>query len=144
MTTISEAGRGVDTRPKVPAGARWLEWVWTLIGGVSVCTKILGIVLTLTIMLGLSVTWQVRAVMDQVFLDELDNRGLSVASDLAARSADPILLSAAGYQSHFILFHLNLPFQKVRVSAWIVRICHQRAESLPSIPSFRTGDKSAA
>ena len=93
MTTVSEAAGEVDTQAFSPASAHWLEWAWTLIGGVSVRTKILGIVLTLTIVLGLGVTWQVRAVMDQVFLDELDNRGLSVASDLAARSADPILLN---------------------------------------------------
>lgn len=71
----------------------WLSKAWALAGGVSVRTKILGIVLTLTIVLGLGVTWQVRAVMNDVFIAELDSRGQSVASDLAARSADPILLN---------------------------------------------------
>lgn len=72
---------------------RLAEEMWSRIGGVSVRTKILGIVLTLTILLGLGITWQVRAAMNQVFFDELDRRGLSVASDLAARSTDPILLN---------------------------------------------------
>jgi len=66
-------------------------WRWT--GGVSVRTKILGIVLTLTIVLGLGVTWQVRVMMSRTLLAELEERGQSVASDLAARAVDPILLS---------------------------------------------------
>jgi signal transduction histidine kinase len=70
-----------------------LERLWTLAGGVSVRTKILGIVLALTTVLGLGVTWQVRAVMAQVFIGELENRGQSVLSDLAGRSVDPILLN---------------------------------------------------
>ncbi|RME85499.1 MAG: HAMP domain-containing protein [Caldilineae bacterium] len=72
---------------------RLLERAWALAGGVSVRTKILGIVLTLTTILGLGVTLQVRAVMERVFIVELESRGVSVASDLAARSADPILLN---------------------------------------------------
>lgn len=71
----------------------WLERSFTLLGSVSVRTKIMGIVLALTIMLGLGVTWQVRSVMQRVFMSELENRGVSVAGDLAARSVDPILLN---------------------------------------------------
>ncbi|MCL1599213.1 MAG: histidine kinase, partial [Actinomycetia bacterium] len=63
--------------------------------GFSVRTKILGIVVTLTLVLGFGVTLQVRAVMTSVMLSELDSRGASVSSDLAARSADPILLNDA-------------------------------------------------
>lgn len=70
-----------------------LERLITLAGSVSVRTKILGIVLALTIVLGLGVTWQVRMVMQRVFMSELENRGVSVAGDLAARSIDPILLN---------------------------------------------------
>jgi len=86
----------------IPAVARWtspttyrpcFERLWKLVGGISVRTKILGIILTLTVVLGLGVTLQVRAVMRQVFIAELESRGTSVASDLAARSADPILLN---------------------------------------------------
>ncbi len=70
-----------------------LEWLWRMAGGVSVRTKILGIVLTLTIVLGLGITWQVRDVMSRTLLTELQERGYSVTSDLAARSLDPILLN---------------------------------------------------
>lgn len=44
-------------------------------------------------LLGLGITWQVRAVMTNVFMNELENRGVSVASDLSERSVDPILLN---------------------------------------------------
>jgi signal transduction histidine kinase len=67
--------------------------LWRVAGGVSVRTKILGIVLTLTIVLGLGITWQVRDVMSRTLLAELQERGYSVTSDLAARSVDPILLN---------------------------------------------------
>ncbi len=60
--------------------------------GFSVGTKILGIVVTMTMVLGLGITLQVRSVMSSVLITELDNRGASVASDLAARAADPLLL----------------------------------------------------
>jgi signal transduction histidine kinase len=60
--------------------------------GVSVRTKILGIVVTMVMVLGLGITFQVRSVMSSVLVTELDNRGASVVSDLAARAADPLLL----------------------------------------------------
>lgn len=81
------------TRPVPVNWGRGAERLWQILGGVSVRTKILGIVLALTAVLGLGVTWQVRVVMDQVFMDELVNRGMSVASDLAARGVEPILLN---------------------------------------------------
>jgi signal transduction histidine kinase len=70
-----------------------LEQWWAWVGGVSVRTKILGIVLTLTVVLGLGVTWQVRLMMNRTLLAELEERGQSVASGLAARAVDPILLN---------------------------------------------------
>jgi len=63
-----------------------------VLGSVSVRTKILGMVLALTLALGLSITWQVSTTTRGVLLEELDLRGGAVASDLAARSIDPILL----------------------------------------------------
>lgn len=68
------------------AFSQWLEELLVAVSGVSVRTKILGIVLALTVTLGLGVTLQVRSVMTGTLLAELDNRGHSVASDLAARS----------------------------------------------------------
>lgn len=69
---------------------RW-EQLLAAVSGVSVRTKILGIVLGLTIALGVGVTLQVRAVMTETLLTELDDRGFSVASDLANRSAPFVL-----------------------------------------------------
>ncbi len=66
-----------------------------VVTGFSVRTKILGILVTLTLVLGFGVTLQVRAVMTSVMETELDSRGASVSSDLAARSADPILFNDA-------------------------------------------------
>jgi signal transduction histidine kinase len=81
---------------------RWAERLWHVAGGVSVRTKILGIVLGLTMLLGLAVTYQVRTVMASVFASELENRGVSVASDLGGRSTDPILLNDT-YALHQLL-----------------------------------------
>jgi signal transduction histidine kinase len=87
MSTVVDA---IAVTSPVRRGA---DRLWQVLGSVNVRTKILGIVLFMTVALGLAVTWQVRTVMVRVFLGELDTRGFSVASDLAARSADPILLN---------------------------------------------------
>ncbi|HHY56625.1 MAG TPA: HAMP domain-containing protein [Chloroflexi bacterium] len=81
---------------------RWAEIVWRVAGSVDVRTKILGMVLALTTVLGLAVTLQVRAVMTRIFAEELESRGVSVASDLASRSIDPILLNDT-YALHQLL-----------------------------------------
>ena len=81
---------------------RWAEVVWRVAGSVDVRTKILGMVLALTTALGLAVTLQVRAVMTSVFAEELESRSVSVASDLASRSIDPILLNDT-YTLHQLL-----------------------------------------
>jgi signal transduction histidine kinase len=87
MTLLAERWRDFTVRQN------WLEQLWKLAGSASVNTKILGIILGLTVVLGLGVTWQVREVMERVFISELENRGFSVARDLAARSVEPILLN---------------------------------------------------
>lgn len=79
-----------DARARFDA---WLNRIRQSAGGFSVRTKILGIVLALTTVLGLVVTWQVRTVMTGVLMNELDSRGQSVVSDLAARTSAPILLN---------------------------------------------------
>jgi len=62
----------------------------TTITGFSVRTKILGIVVTLTMVLGLGVTIQVRNVMTSVLMTELHNSGLAVVNDIVSRSADSV------------------------------------------------------
>lgn len=59
----------------------------------SVRTKILGIVVTMTMVFGLGITLQVRAVMSSVLHTELDNQGAAAVSDLAGRVTDPLLLN---------------------------------------------------
>lgn len=93
-TTSNPASTGPKLAPPPTrfAGARhWLDRLRILVTGVSVQTKIMGMVLGLTISLGLAVTLQVRGVMHETLLAELDNRGFSVASDLSGRAAALIL-----------------------------------------------------
>jgi len=61
-----------------------LDSLWALVGGVSIRTKILGIVLALTIVLGLGITGQVREVMYHTLLDELERLGQALVHDFAA------------------------------------------------------------
>ena len=65
--------------------------IWDVIGAVGVRTKIMGIVLGLVLVLGLGITFQVRATLTQALSRELEQRGISVTRDLAARSTDLIL-----------------------------------------------------
>ncbi len=66
---------------------------WDIAGGVSVRSKILGIVLGLVILLGLGITIQVRQALTQTMAAQLAEQSVSVARDLAARSTDLILLN---------------------------------------------------
>ncbi len=61
----------------------------------SVRVKIMGIVLALVLVLGLGITWQVRVNMTNALLTQLQERGVSIARDLAARSTDLILINNA-------------------------------------------------
>ncbi len=69
-----------------------LDRVWSLVLGVSVRTKIMGMILGLTLMLGFGVTVLVRMSMTRTLVGELEQRGISIGRDLAARSTDPILI----------------------------------------------------
>lgn len=66
---------------------------WSIAGAVSVRTKILGIVLGLVLLLGIGVTVQVRAALTYVMTENLREQSISIARDVAARSADPILIN---------------------------------------------------
>ena len=57
------------------------------ISGVSISTKIMGIVMALTILLGLAFTFQVRNVITKTLQAELHNQGFSIAQDIADRAA---------------------------------------------------------
>ena len=66
---------------------------WITLSKVSVRTKIMGIVLGIVLLLGLTITFQTRASMRQTLTDELEERGSSIAGELAARSTDLVLTS---------------------------------------------------
>lgn len=72
---------------------RLSQRIWDIAGGVSVRTKILGIVLGLVIMLGMGVTIQARYALTATMNAQLEEQSVSAARDLAARSTDPILLN---------------------------------------------------
>jgi len=82
----------VDRLPGLsPAARRLFGRFWAVAGAVSVRTKILGIVLGLVLMLGVGVTLQVRTTLRAALSHELQNRGVSITRDVAARSVDLLL-----------------------------------------------------
>ena len=68
-----------------------LDRLWHFVGGVSVFTKIMGIVLGLIMLLGGTVTVLVRSTMSDALSHELESRGVAIARDLAAQSTDLVL-----------------------------------------------------
>lgn len=66
---------------------------WAIAGAVSVRTKILGIVLAMVTLLGLSITVQVRQTLTRTMDLQLEDQGMSVTRDLAARATDLILVN---------------------------------------------------
>jgi signal transduction histidine kinase len=62
-----------------------------LVLGVSVSTKILGMILGLVVLFGMGFTIQIRTYLTKTLVDQLDRNGLSLARDLAARGSDFIL-----------------------------------------------------
>jgi len=59
-----------------------------LFGKVNILTKIMGIVLALVILLGFWVNLQVQSTLSGTLSEQLDQQGIAVARDLAARSTD--------------------------------------------------------
>ncbi|GAB4410160.1 MAG: HAMP domain-containing protein [Anaerolineae bacterium] len=66
---------------------------WSVAGAVNIRTKVLGIVLGLVLLLGFTVTLQVRNALTRSFDEQLQDRGVSVTRDLAARATDLILVN---------------------------------------------------
>ena len=73
------------------AASRLWQRLWRAFVGVSVGTKIMGIVLGVVVLFSSAVTAHVRASMARTLRHELENRGISIARDLAARSGDLVL-----------------------------------------------------
>ncbi|GFP21560.1 hypothetical protein HKBW3S06_00787 [Candidatus Hakubella thermalkaliphila] len=64
---------------------------WSVAGAVPVRVKIMGIILGLVLLLGLGVTFQIRASLSRTLADQLDKQAISITRDVAARSTDLIL-----------------------------------------------------
>ena len=73
---------------------------WLLRHGVRI--KIMGIVLGLVLLLGFVIAWQVRESMTDALVARLQERGISIGRDLAARSTDLILVNNT-YALHELL-----------------------------------------
>ncbi len=67
--------------------------LWWLISAVSVRVKMMGMALGLVLLLGIGILWQVRASLTRTLQLQLENQSVTIASDLAARATDPILLN---------------------------------------------------
>lgn len=72
---------------------KWLHRLWMIAGAVNIRVKILGIVLAMVFLLGLTVTVQVRQLLAQSMYVQLEEQAVSITRDLAARAADPILIN---------------------------------------------------
>jgi signal transduction histidine kinase len=71
----------------------WFNRFWAVAGAVNIRNKILGIVLGLVLLMGLTVTWQVRSLVARTMYLQLEESAVSITHDLAARSTDPILIN---------------------------------------------------
>ena len=71
--------------------SQWFRRFWAIAGAVSIRGKILGIVLALVLLLGLGLTVQVRVALARTLDVQLEEQGMSVTRDLAARTTDLIL-----------------------------------------------------
>jgi signal transduction histidine kinase len=102
MTAAHETGESDAAKTNEDAGSRttsdasgvledaWLDRTKAFVGRFSVRTKILGIVLALTIMLGLGITWQVRSATSGLAESELFTRGEAIAAEVAEQVAEPL------------------------------------------------------
>lgn len=68
----------------------WPDRAKAFAGRFPVRTKIIGIVLALTTILGLGITWQVRSAMTGFAESELSSRGEAIALEVAAQVAEPV------------------------------------------------------
>lgn len=86
---------------------------WDLAGGVSVRTKIFGIVLGSTILLSLGFAVQVQTTQRDLLEQKSQEQGLSIARDVAARATDLILVHDI-YSLHQLLHETQNNYQDVR------------------------------
>jgi signal transduction histidine kinase len=80
----------------------WFDRFWAIAGAVSIRTKIMGMVLGLVTLLGITATLQVRAMFTRTLEARLEEQSISITRDLAARSTDLILINNV-YALHQLL-----------------------------------------
>ncbi len=78
---------------ELPLPAAVFNRFWEIAGAVSIRTKILGLALGLVLIVGIGNTLQTRSILVENMEAQLRDQSISVARDLAARAADPILLN---------------------------------------------------
>jgi signal transduction histidine kinase len=78
---------------KYPMWSQWARRLWRVVGAVNIRIKIMGIVLGLVVLMGVTVTLQVRANLTRTFDELLQEQSISIGRDLAARSTDLILIN---------------------------------------------------
>ena len=93
--------------------ARLWAHFWHYAGGVSVRTKIFGIVLGSALLLSVAFILQARRTFYHLMEGELRQLGLSVARDVAARSTDLLLINDL-YAVHILLRDTRASFPDVR------------------------------
>ncbi len=95
----------------------WTERVKAFAGRFSVRTKIIGIVLLLTTILGLGITWQVRDAMSTLVESELAVRAETIALEVAVHVADPVadqdIATVAGILDDAVASHPDAIFALV-------------------------------
>lgn len=74
-------------------GTQWGARLWKIAGAVNIRVKIMGIVLGLVVLMGATVTLQVRANLIRTLNQLLEEQSVSIGRDLAARSTDLILIN---------------------------------------------------
>jgi signal transduction histidine kinase len=67
------------------------NWFWKYAVGVSIRIKIIGIVVVIIMIFCAAITFQLRNNLTTTLYEQLENQGMAIARDLAARSTDLIL-----------------------------------------------------
>ena len=93
---------------------------WAIAGSVSVRTKVLGIVLGTILLLGFGITVQVRATLTSTLSIRLQEQGVSITRDLAARATDLILINDL-YALYLLLEDTQANYHDVRYAFILVR-----------------------
>ncbi len=116
----------------------WPDRVKAFAGRFSVRTKIIGIVLALTTILGLGITWQVRGAMSDISESELASRGEAISKEIANQVAEPLaaadIAGIASVLDAAIDDHLDAVFATVSRPDGVVVGTATDTSELPSRP----------